>query len=308
MTTQPLSKKKKQPSSIWEIQQRIEKYENAVSRPIFETLADYGLDGWTHWPTPMNFAVRVTQLACEPTWQAKIELYATGALWFFWTNLIPSPVEITRKLFLGGYKCGFYLPIRFKSPLNFIIGQGGTTFLAELARPITTFAFWWWVGSSIFSAIDIWTTVAQLEDECHTEGFSVLLRDGAGAFNASGSYQGAGMQVIEDDFLRWEGASGVDVHNTVWTYDIFGRFHTGGNLVDHMDCQIKIGSTIIAEVDFGAQQTTDWVTFNVSAKGSAGPIAVAFAVLHIDGYHQSTAQFGFMEFQRVTANGIPYAP
>jgi len=98
MTNRPISKKKKQPSSIWEIQSEIEKYENAISRPIFEQLGQYGLDGWTHWPTPINFELRVRQLACEPTWQAKIELYATGAIWFFWTNLIPSPVEISRNL------------------------------------------------------------------------------------------------------------------------------------------------------------------------------------------------------------------
>jgi len=167
--------------------------------------------------------------------------------------------------------------------------------------------FYWWVASSLFAALDIWQTVAILEDECQNEGFSVLLRDGGGAFNGSGAYQGAGMQVINDDFNRWQGASGVDVHNTVWTYDIFGRFHTGGNLVDNLDCQIKIGTTVLAEVDFGAQQTTEWVDFSVSAEGQAGDIATVFAIFHINGYHQSTAQFGWIDFRRVTATGIPFA-
>jgi len=166
----------------------------------------------------------------------------------------------------------------------------------------------WWVASSLFNALDIWTTIAMLEDECHTEGFSCLLGTAGGNFNTDGSYQGAGMPVIEDEFARAAGASGIDVHNTVWTYDLFGKFHTGGNLVDSLKVQVKVGSEIISEVDFGAQQTTDYIDFNISAEGTGGDTAIAFATFQINGYHQSTAQFGSIFFNRATGTGIPYAP
>jgi len=308
MVSQPVHKKKRQPSSVWEIEQQFNKYSNAISRPVFEPLAKYGLDGWTHWPTPMNFQARITQLACEPTWQAKIEMYATGALWFFWTNVIPSPVEITRKLFLGGYKCGFYIPIRIKSPLNFFIGAGGTQFLAELAAPITRALWMWWVASSLFSALDIWQTVTMLEDECQTNGFNVLLANGGGAVNGSGSYQGAGMDVIQDEFLRAAGGSAVDVHNSIWTYNAFCSFNPMDNPIAYVDLQIKTGVTILAELRIDNPAGTNPLPMNLDAEGTMGDSGNVYAIMHWEFSGPWNLQYGQVLFSRCTGNGIPYVP
>jgi len=107
MTQQPIDKKPKPPTSIWEISSEFDRLSKAVSRPIFQPLRELGLDGYTHWPSPYNFQKNIKVLACQDGWVAEIELYATAAGYFFWSNLVPSPVEITRKLFLGSYKCGF---------------------------------------------------------------------------------------------------------------------------------------------------------------------------------------------------------
>jgi len=309
MPERPQTKKKQQKTSIWDIVDDVQAFEKTVSRPIFTPMRELGLDGWSHWPTPYNFQTKITQLACEPTWQAKIELYATGFAWWFWSNMIPSPVELTRKIFLGGYKCGFYLPIRLKSPLTPFIGQGGVTFLAELIRPVTTVFFYWWVASSIFAALDTYHTVQQLEEECQDEGFVCLLRDAQADVISSGTYDGINMQVISDPFLRHVVNSGVDVHNTVWTYNFFGYFNANGNQVDSVRVEIRIGT-----VTFASTEITDFTPggdqpLTVEAKNVAGdPPEIVYARMFINGFVWGGGPRGLAIFRRCTVSGIPFIP
>jgi len=309
MPERPYQKKKQQKTSIWTIVESEQDFERMVSRPIFTPLRDLGLDGWTHWPSPYNFQAHITQLACEPTWQAKVELYATGFAWWFWSNLVPSPVELTRKLFLGGYKCGFYLPIRFKSPLTFFIGQGGVTFLAELIRPVTTFFFYWWLASSLFAALDTYHTVQMLEDECQNEGFFTLLGGAETSVNSSGDYEGVGMQVLSDPFGRHVTASGVDVHNTVWTYDTFAYFNPMGNHVDSIVVEIRIGTVVYSTSLLNAPTGDQDLAITVSAKNVAGdPPEIVYAVMHINGFGPWNGTYAKAKFGRVTVHGIPIPP
>jgi len=187
MPEKPVDKKKKPPTSIWEISNEFDRLSNMVSSPVFTPLRELGLDGYTHWPSPYNFQRQIKIKACQDGWIAEIELYANVAAYYFWTNLLPSPVEITRKLFLGQYKCGFYLPIRFKSPLQFIIGKGGVKALAWIARPFTRVLFWWWVASSIFAAFDTYQMVVEAKEDCPTDFDEVICENADRIFNGNGS-------------------------------------------------------------------------------------------------------------------------
>lgn len=166
MPEKPRAKKRKQKSSIWEIVDDEQALERKVSAQIFTPMRELGLDGWTHWPTPYNFQAEIKILACQDGTLAEIKLYAVGFAWWFWSNIVPSPVELTRKLLLGGYKCGFYLPVKFKSPLTVIVGEDGVSLLAKWARPFTTALFWWWVIGSAFSALATWESIQQAKHDC----------------------------------------------------------------------------------------------------------------------------------------------
>jgi len=308
MTTKPYSKKKKQPTSIWDVVDTYNRGSAKINRPIFEPLADLGLDSWTHWPSPYNFQMHITQLACEPTWQAKVEMWSTAFGWWFWSNVVPSPVEISRKILLDSYKCGFYLPIKVKSPLNFIIGSRNTVFLAELARPLTKFAFFWWISSSIFAALDTYHTVQVLEEECQTQGFACLLGPVDANFFTDGIYEGPGMPVISDVFNRHVTASGVDVHDTVWDYNLFGWYHTGGNTFDRISISILVGTVELQTVELSGAPSFEPIYFDISCNNhSEGP--TAYARIKFEGRHNPwNGIFGHVSFTRATVNGMPFAP
>jgi len=292
---------------MWDVVDYYNRKSSEVSRPIFEPMSSLGLDGWTHWPSPYNFQLHIQQLACEPTWQARVEMYATGFAWWFWTNIVPSPVEITRKILLDSYKCGFYLPIKIKSPLNYFIGKGGTMFLAEVARPITTFAFYWWVASSIFAALDTYHTVQILEEECQTQGFACLLGPVSAGFISNGIYEGPGMPVISDPFARHVTASGVNVDNTIWDYNLFGHYHTGGNTFSRISIRIMVGSNVIAEEVLSGAPSREPQYFSISAHGNGPDDLIAYAQFKLEGMSPWNGSFGFIQFTRATVNGMPFA-
>jgi len=211
MTQLPVDKKQDQKTSIWEIVDDVQAFEKTVSRPIFTPMRELGLDKWSHWPSPYNFEARIRVLACKEGWQAEVELYATAFAWWFYSNVVPSPVEITRKVMLGGYRCGFYTPIKIKSPLTFFIGNKGVKFLAEVLRKPLSVLFWWWVASSIFAALDTWHTVAEAKEDCDAAKWECLLGNGFNTISIPGFYQGAQWDVLSDTDNHHLGASNVAV-------------------------------------------------------------------------------------------------
>jgi len=211
MTQLPVDKKRNQRTSIWEIVDNVQDLERTVSRPIFTPMRELGLDKWSHWPSPYNFEGRIRVLACKDGWQAEVELYATAFAWWFYSNVVPSPVEITRKIMLGGYRCGFYTPIRIKSPLSFFIGDKGVKFLAERLRGPLTVLFWWWVASSLFAALDTWHTVQLAKAECDEAAWECLLGNGWQTINIPGFYMGGEWEVLSDTEGHHLGGSNVAV-------------------------------------------------------------------------------------------------
>jgi len=133
------------------------------------------------WPNPFRNQVKKLQvLACEDTWQAKVEMYKNAFGFWFWDSFIPSPVELTRKFALGSYKCGFYIPgLKTRSPLDIVWRDGRTSrMLLEIARPVTTGLWAMWAAETIWSALSTWSSIQYLMEMCETDRYMAMLRDG----------------------------------------------------------------------------------------------------------------------------------
>jgi len=304
MPTKPRSKKRQQKSSIWEIVDSEQAFEKHASSEIFTPLRELGLDGYTHWPSPINFRYEIEELACQNTWQARIKLYGLTAAWWFWSNLVPSPVELTRKFLLGGYKCGFYLPIRFKSPLTIFVGDEGVEFFAEIARPVTTFFFYWWVASSLFSALDTWHTVQLLVDECKNEGWECLKANGAQPANISGLTQGAGWIVLDDTFHKSGPISGVKVDDSVWDATGYVQVDTKGNPIDHIWLHIGDLGTWDQTVEIAVSPGGTLASGFIKHHGvTHGPRTIGlWCEVHFSGPWNGT--FADIQFRRFTVTGV----
>ncbi len=129
---------------------------------VWETIQRDGkaVANFNHWPNPFNFVKRINVLVCnQDTWIAEVEHAAILGAYFFWTNVIPSPRELERKAFTGGYRCGFYLDIGIKSPIEILFGEGTGRMILEIAHPFATGLFYFWAAGAIMDAFAIWETV-----------------------------------------------------------------------------------------------------------------------------------------------------
>jgi len=168
-----LQGKKRRPPDIWSAQD----YENAIKR---QQARQKDWKKYTHWPNPFTALMKSLHVtACEHTWQALVEFYGLSALEFFFTTLVPSPVEITRKATMGNYKCGMYFLPKQKSPLDLIWVDGSASrALVEIARPATTAIFYWWAAETAYLALNTTSTLMLAGEFCDLEGNECLLRDG----------------------------------------------------------------------------------------------------------------------------------
>jgi len=168
-----LQGKKRRPPDIWSAQD----YENAIKR---QQARQKDWKKYTHWPNPFTALMKSLHItACEHTWQALVEFYGLSALEFFFTTLVPSPVEITRKATMGNYKCGLYFLPKQKSPLDLIWVDGSASrALVEIARPATTAIFYWWAAETAYLALNTTSTLMLAGEFCDLEGNECLLRDG----------------------------------------------------------------------------------------------------------------------------------
>jgi len=139
---------------------------------------------WNHWPNPFdNMVKKIEVLACEDTFQAKLEMLGIGFGNWFWSSFIPSPIELTRKTATGSYKCGFYSKLKFKSPLDIIWRDGRTSKgLGEIIRPVTSGLFYMWAASTAWEAMSTWTSMVYAMEMCEADNRECLLRDGNGTF------------------------------------------------------------------------------------------------------------------------------
>lgn len=129
---------------------------------IWDTVSKTGkkIADYNHWPNVVNWVIDYKVLLCnQDNWIAQFTF--AGAMFgeMFWTNFVPSPREIERKTVTGGYRCGFYAGIKFKSPIEIVFGKGTSTVVGEIASPFAKGLFYWWAQQVAYDAFKAWETL-----------------------------------------------------------------------------------------------------------------------------------------------------
>jgi len=153
---------------------------------IWNTVKKAAPTSYSKWPNPFPVIEDIATLSCDDDIYIRIKMYAgVWAHWWF-DNFVPSPIEITRKVVSGGYKCGFYLPVKVRSPLDIIWQDGRTSkALLQISRPLTTGLFALWATQTAWSAMDTASSLFILAQSCDQEPRSAVMGQGHAFFPAS---------------------------------------------------------------------------------------------------------------------------
>jgi len=246
---------------------------------------------YTSWPnTFKNWVKKVDILACEDTWQARVEMWGVaGAHWAF-SSFIPSPVEITRKFVAGSYKCGFYFTRGSGSPLNLIWHDGrAATVLLEMAKPFTKALFYWWAAETTWSALDTWQTIIHKGEMCDALGHETMLMNGVGTF-PGGSHDALGSaglyEVLYDPMHRYGAlGGGVDIDPVqAVTASAHGYIAAQGSTLTNVEVWIAMGNQATAHALVGSVPPFTATPFSVSWETGAfaGNVSVWFSC-HVEG-------------------------
>jgi len=251
---------------------------------IWDTVQKVQPRNYTHWPQPFAHLVDIEVLACEDTFLAKVKMWGQVGLNWFWTNLIPSPIEITRKLITGSYKCGFYLPIKVKSPLDIIWTDGRTsTALLEISSPVTKGLFALWAAQTLWSALDAYATVMLLQEMCDLTQDETLLKAGNAESRLPHDFGNVTFyEVIYDPHNRANPTTGF-----ILTEDgpltVFAA-GTGGSLglfIDSLDIFLYVGGVHVASQSLGAMgpgDTLSWSLDYTTSFHAGTAVAVQFDI------------------------------
>jgi len=204
------------------------------------------------WPNPVNSVVNVKILMCnQDVWVAQVELAAALAADWFWSNVIPSPRELERKALLGGYRCGFYLDVPVKSPVEILFGRDTALIIGEIAAPFAKFLFFWWLTSATYEALAAWNTVIYPQLYCVENKGTFYQKNGNSPIPGGG---------VSGAFTFQETV--YDPFNLHLPFQM-GNEHTIGPCKVHASFQFSSGLTGISnvqcafEVDGVLQQLTD---------------------------------------------------
>jgi len=186
---------------------------------------------FNHWPNPVNAIVNLNVLMCNRDyWLAEMEFLGLSVANFFWTQFVPGPRELERKVGLGGYKCGFYLNDGFRSPLEAVWGRDVQRALVEITNPFVTALWYAWAASATIDALAVWQTVAFPLAFC-PEFVGNYLYSGAHAFASGGISSGSvGLGHLDYDPNGYGNAfvadmnvpPGITTMNVYWTFDAAG--------------------------------------------------------------------------------------
>lgn len=173
---------------VWNVNQLFEQGEDPYKRK--------GIWKYTSWSNPFHNAVQEMKvIACESEFLIDIKMLYPGIGEWFFSNFVPSPMELLRKTITGGYRCGFFLGVKFKSPLDIIWRDGsGSRFLGRIVRPFATATFFYWGLNTLWEGLALWQTMIYMgefcderNDECVVGGGATQLRiDGSGVGNCAG--------------------------------------------------------------------------------------------------------------------------
>jgi len=211
---------------------------------------------FSRFPDPTrNMVSDIRVLACEDTFQAKITMYGEAAMHWAWSVFVPQPTEIVRKTLTGGYKCGFYLGLKVKSPIDLIPGTVfeapniyGRPFLkvsevfAEIARPAVTGLFYMWAAGSAFEALSTWQSLVYAAEMCDLQQNECLLADGIGEFFNTGGVGEPNAYVVLHDPNGWHPSFSGFIHvpNACWLQvDAVGTVDMGGANATQFDVYIN---------------------------------------------------------------------
>jgi len=174
---------------------------------------------WNHWPIPPNWVTDIRTLVCnDQTLIVQIKLAFALSMEMFFTELFPSPREIERKFFTGGYRCGFVLDVKVKSPIEIIFGKGTATMIAEMARPAITGLYYFWMEQTAISALSRFMTVIYPELFCEAgigDGLRKADRAPFGAGHIEG-VPGLGVEIFDYKNLLPANAAIADFPAGYW--------------------------------------------------------------------------------------------
>lgn len=115
---------------------------------------------WNRWPPLHNWVKDIRTLVCDDqTMLVQVKLAFALSMEMFFTNFLPSPREVERKFFTGGYRCGHILNVPLKSPVEILFGKGTNTIIAEIARPAVTALYYFWLQQTTITALSMFTTL-----------------------------------------------------------------------------------------------------------------------------------------------------
>jgi len=236
------------------------------------------IGGYNHWPNPFNHMVRdLDVLACEDTFQAKVQMFGGQFGQWFFSAFIPGPREIERKTLTGSYKCGFFFGIKFKSPIDIIWQDAGTgTMLMEIARPFVTALFYIWAAETIFDAVSRWQSVMYAMERCDKDSTETLLRDAHSPMTAGHHEGGAAFAQTIWDPNHW----GIEEDCSVnipfaWPYSAWaaGYIVAEGKTITNIRIQMTNGETVLEETSLGNMNPGDVKPWSIGG-GGMGPGAV----------------------------------
>lgn len=207
--------------------------------------------GFKSWPNPFDGMMKDIQvLACQDTWQARVKMYGITFADWFWTNIVPSPVEITRKTITGSYKCGFYFNTKWGSPVDIPWEDSAVSeMLLEITNPAVTALFFIWAGETAFDAVSRAQSIAYAMEKCDDDGLECLLMDGLGEAFAGGAPNGTpnAYTVLQDKHHRYASPGGaIDFTRPGWLeLSAWGKMLTAGCDVFHSYIGFAAGDEIL---------------------------------------------------------------
>jgi hypothetical protein len=252
---------------------------------------------------------RIDILACEGTVEAMIEMYAIAYGEWFWTSFIPSPREITRKTFTGGYRCGFYLDVKVKSPLDIVWRDGSAArVLGEVLRPLTTGLFYMWAASTVWEALNIWSTLGYAMEACDWDGNTTTIANGVAPIQTNPTIGAPAFgEIIYDPRERGEpNTMTVSVgYETKWQAHVAGAFVATDEWLRNCRAGIFVNGEMVwlAEVGDVAPFTTK--TIFVQLEGQTDTLIIQ--PLFYAEPDQITVTFGTFICNRFIVNAFPPA-
>ncbi len=238
---------------------------------------------FTHWPDPFKGMVKnIDVWACEGTWQAYIEIAGAEFGDWFWTNFVPSPVELLRKSVTGSYKCGFYLLDHLNSPLDIVWRDGSVSAgLAEITSPAVVGLFYLWAAETAYNALSRWSTVLYAFDMCGATRNEALSGNGSVGLGTGYTIGTCPFQTSIYDPNHWlnvaDGSVNVPVRSWV-SLRVVGYVQSRSCVMTGVSVFFPYGPDRLGSVSLGDFGIAEQKSFTLSFDGYLDPCEIGPAI------------------------------